>query len=179
MTTIYALYFNTLWYSQADLFGIGSIVDMTIKDMDPIKSLQLSDICWDAKHDYMVDAVNYNVHNDMDTEPYHSINNIMATNNLHGTANNIIQFTDKDDYLKSNKKYNLFGILPWDADVLATNDGKYVCKITDGTNIRQQFNPLRREVLMRKSISVLVIGVSIVVTYKMSKYGYHKLKNIV
>jgi len=179
MNNIQAIYFNILWYSQSNLFGIGSIVNMTINDMDPDIALKLSDICWDTGHNYMVDAVNYSAHIPVEDEPYYSIDKIMSSNSLNTKPNYIIQFTSRDDYIASNKKYNLFGLLPWDAEVLPTDDNQYVCKVLDGTDNRALFNPFRKEVLIMKTTSVMIIGLSLFVTYKITKYGLGKLKNLV
>jgi hypothetical protein len=180
MNTLNALYFNVLWYTQANLFGIGSIVNMTISDMDPVKALQLSDICWDSDHNYMVDPVSYSTHNDAQKEPYYSVSGIMANNDLNNRSGNyIIHFTDEQDYIDSNNKLNLFGLLPWDAVVLKTDDGKYVYKTFDGMNDKILFNPLRKEVLTRKSISILIVGASIYITYKLTKYSFNKLKKLI
>jgi hypothetical protein len=177
METVGALRYNLL-YSTNNLFGVGNIVPF----------LKIAPECADRYADCVVvtDGSTQNVVDIADEKtvlfaydtPSGDVESAIRTA-LYTINTYQAKIITEDEANEMNKELNLFGLsmLPWNKKAIMNADGQYVCIqkwVDDG--YRKMLNPLRREVLMDKVMTVAKIGIVGAGAYYGGKYAYKKLK---
>lgn len=170
---VQSLQFNLLYATQGNLFGIGSYIGMDLNQNSTLLNTY-GDFVGDTNG--TIDAIT--------EDPIPSF----ITNNVRQDLR--VQTTEQD-MITSNAKYNLLGnkYLPWSAEVLKAKDGNYYFISTSvswthdiqndtwssAIYTRKKFNELRKEVLIMKLQSMLIIGGSLLGTYYVIKFFLKQL----
>lgn len=177
METIGALRYNLL-YASNNLFGLG--IYSTITSIQPECADKYSDAVLvnpSGSGQYIADIGDETVplwQGDPSTDVDKAIFN--ALYNVTSWRSSIIDDSQAEEM---NSELNLFGmsLLPWDKYSIKNAQGQwvYIHSWVD-TEHKKMLNPLRREVLMTKAMTVAKVGVVGAGLYYGSKYAYKKLK---
>lgn len=89
----------------------------------------------------------------------------------------ILTTTDAATAAAANEKFNLFGLpyLPWNAVYLPDSSGTWTgMQRYDDNTLMRVYNPLRREVLMRKARSLVTLAAAGTLLFLGGRYAYGK-----
>lgn len=183
MDTLHALHYNIL-YATGNLFGLGNYA--SIFAISPDLADQYADLVNNNGTDVIDPLYPSKTVFEFNNAPNSMLGQINAALvSIHTWQSSVISESEAEEL---NATLNLFGMkyLPWNAYALKDSTGSYVYmhgwsdSNTDITHIEsannvKMFNPLRREILMRKAQSVAILGAVGLTAYYGGKYLYKRI----